>query len=70
MIPELAYANRCIATAINELNGWLHDEFASEADVPVIAGLLQELDALRERNRRAIRDQLWRERLQKTHGDD
>lgn len=69
MIPELAYTNRCIATTINELNGWLQDEFTSETDARTIAGLLQELEALREHNRRAIRDQLWRERLQKTRGD-
>lgn len=69
MIPELAYANRCIATTIDELNGWLQDGFASETDAQAIAGLLHELEALRERNRRAIRDQLWRERLRKAWED-
>lgn len=70
VIAELVYSNRVIAARIAELTGWQSDAFAHDGDADVLAGIIQQLQALAESNRRTMRRLLWRERFAQTRREE
>lgn len=70
VIAELARDNRIIAARLAELAGWQADNFAREGDADALAGIVQQLQALAESNRRTMRRLLWRERFAQTRREE